>query len=315
MELPSNDTIGEFVGSSVALSKDGSKLAYVVNHGTDRSIFIRPLNQLDGTSVAGTERGSAPFFSPDGEWLGFAADGKLKKVGLKGGQPQTLCDVAVMPGATWGPDDTIVYSPNFNTGLFAISGRGGKPQRLTAPNHGEFHFLPDFVPGTKEVLFTIWNGTSSSLDEAKTAVLSLDTGKVRVILEGGWSARYAPGHLRYIQGESLLSVPFDWKNLRVTGRPEEIAAGVWKNLYVGVAYLATANNGTLAYIPGGHQAAPKGRSSGWIEQGNDRSFLVLAILIQPHDCPQMDTTSRCGSCTTLWPISGPTIPRETHSGA
>ena len=122
--LPSNDTIGEFVGSSVALSKDGTKLAYVVNHGTERSIFIRPLNQLEGTNVAGTERGSAPFFSPDGEWLGFAADGKLKKVAVKGGQPQTLCDVAVMPGATWGPDDTIVYSPNFNVGLFAISGRG-----------------------------------------------------------------------------------------------------------------------------------------------------------------------------------------------
>jgi hypothetical protein len=128
--------------------------------------------------------GSAPFFSPDGEWLGFAADGKLKKVAVKGGQPQTLCDVAVMPGATWGPDDTIVYSPNFNVGLFAISGRGGKPRRLTAPNHGEFHFLPDFMPGTKEVLFTIWNGTSSSLDEAKT----LFSHSIRVRFASFWKA-------------------------------------------------------------------------------------------------------------------------------
>ena len=79
VELPSSDSLGEFVGSSVGLSKNGMKLAYVVNHGTERSIFIRPLDQLEGTSVAGTERGSAPFFSPDGEWLGFAADGKLKK--------------------------------------------------------------------------------------------------------------------------------------------------------------------------------------------------------------------------------------------
>jgi len=288
VELPSNDTIGEFVGSSVALSKDGSKLAYVVNHGTERSIFIRPLNQLDGTSVAGTERGSAPFFSPDGEWLGFAADGKLKKVGLKGGQPQTLCDVAVMPGATWGPDDTIVYSPNFNLGLFAISGRGGKPRRLTTPNHGEYHILPDFVPGRKEVLFTIWNATISSLDGAKTAVLSLDTGEVRVILEGGWSARYAPGRLLYIQGESLLSVPFDWEHLRATGRPEEIAGGIWKNLYVGVAYLATANNGTLAYVPG--EASGPQRSLVWVNRTGERQ--VISRARRSYSTPRLSPDGR-----------------------
>ena len=228
-----------------------------MNHGTERSIFIRPLDQLEGTSVAGTERGSAPFFSPDGEWLGFAADGKLKKVAVKGGQPQTLCDVAVMPGATWGPDDTIVYSPNFNVGLFAISGRGGNPRRLTTPNHGDIDFLPDFVPGSKEVLFTIWNGTGSSLDESKIALLSLETGKVRVIMEGGWSARYAPGHLLYIQGESLLSVPFDWEHLRATGRPQEVARGIWKNLYVGVAYLATADRRYLGVCVGRSKRPPK----------------------------------------------------------
>jgi serine/threonine-protein kinase len=286
--LPSNDSIGEYVGSSVALSRDGTKLAYVVNHGTERSIFIRPLNQLEGTSVAGTERGSAPFFSPDGEWLGFAADGKLKKVAVKGGQPQTLCDVAVMPGATWGPDDTIVYSPNFNVGLFAISARGGKPQRLTTPKSGEFHFLPDFLPGGKEVLFTIWNGTSSSLDESRTAVLSLDTGKVRVILEGGWSARYAPSHLLYIEGESLLSVPFDWEQLRVTGRPEEIARGIWKNLYVGVAYLATANNGTFAYISGG--AGGPQRSLVWVNRTGERQ--VISRARHPYSAPRLSPDGR-----------------------
>lgn len=288
VELPSSDSLGEFVGSSVGLSKNGTKLAYVVNHGTERSIFIRPLDQLEGTSVAGTERGSAPFFSPDGEWLGFAADGKLKKVAVKGGQPQTLCDVAVMPGATWGPDDTIVYSPNFNVGLFAISGRGGNPRRLTTPNHGEFHFLPDFVPGSKEVLFTIWNGTGSSLDESKIALLSLETGKVRVIMEGGWSARYAPGHLLYIQGESLLSVPFDWEHLRATGRPQEVARGIWKNLYVGVAYLATANDGTLAYVSGG-VSGPQ-RSLVWVNRTGERQ--VISSARDPYSAPRLSPDKR-----------------------
>jgi len=288
VELPSSDSLGEFVGSSVGLSKNGMKLAYVVNHGTERSIFIRPLNQLEGTSVAGTQRGSAPFFSPDGEWLGFVADGKLKKLAVKGGQPQTLCDVAVMPGATWGPDDTIVYSPNFNLGLFAISGRGGKPRRLTTPNHGEYHFLPDFVPGRKEVLFTIWNATISSLDGAKTALLSLDTGEVRVIMEGGWSARYAPGRLLYIHGESLLSVPFDWEHLRATGRSEEIAGGIWKNLYVGVAYLATANNGTLAYVPG--EASGPQRSLVWVNRTGERQ--VISRARRSYSTPRLSPDGR-----------------------
>ena len=291
--LPANDSLGEYVGSSVALSKDGTKLAYVVNHGTERSIFIRPLNKLEGASVPGTERGSAPFFSPDGEWLGFAAEGKLKKVAVGGGQPQTLCDVAVMPGATWGPDDTIVYSPNFNVGLFAISGRGGKPRRLTTPKNGEFHFLPDFLPGGKEVLFTIWNGTSSGLDESKTAVLSLDTGKIRVIMEGGWSAKYGPGSLLYIRGDSLLSVPFDWEHARATGSPEEVATGIWKNLYVGVAYLATASNGTFAYVPGG--ASGPQRSLVWVNRAGERQIISSAH--HPYSAPRL---SPDGQRIAMW---------------
>jgi eukaryotic-like serine/threonine-protein kinase len=291
--LPANDSLGEYVGSSVALSKDGTKLAYVVNHGTERSIFIRPLNKLQGVSVAGTERGSAPFFSPDGEWLGFAAEGKLKRVSVGGGQPQTLCDIAVMPGATWGPDDTIVYSPNFNVGLFAISGKGGKPRRLTTPKNGEFHFLPDFLPGGKEVLFTIWNGTSSGLDESKTAVLSLDTGKIRVIMEGGWSAKYAPNSILYIRGDSLLSVPFDWERARAIGPPEEVATEIWKNLYVGVAYLATASNGTLAYVSGG-TGGPQ-RSLVWVNRSGERQIISSAR--HPYSAPRL---SPDGQRIAMW---------------
>jgi Tol biopolymer transport system component len=93
----------------VAFSQDGRRVAYVVNHGTERSIYVRSLGALESAPVAGTERGSGPFFSPDGEWLGFVADGM--KVPVSGGQPQTLCSVAVLAGASWGPDETIVYTP------------------------------------------------------------------------------------------------------------------------------------------------------------------------------------------------------------
>jgi hypothetical protein len=85
-------------------------VAYVGNHGTERSIYVRSLGALESVPVAGTEQGSGPFFSPDGEWLGFVADGKLMKVPVSGGQPQTLCSVTVLAGTSWGPDETIVYT-------------------------------------------------------------------------------------------------------------------------------------------------------------------------------------------------------------
>ena len=287
--LAGEDTIGEHLGSSVALSPDGKQIAYVVNHGAERSIYVRSLDRLESVPVAGTEGGSGPFFSPDGDWIGFIADGKLKKVPVSGGRAAALCDVAVLTGASWGAGDTIVYTPNFNVGLFAISAGGGTPRRLTTPDatQGEFHFLPDFLPGGKEVIFTIWSG-SASIDQSRLAVLSLDSGKWRVIMENGWSGRYAPGHLVFVRGTGLMTVPFDWKKFRTLGPAVSVADGVWRDLYGGSAHIAVSQSGSLAYIPASVAAAQ--RSLVWVSRSGERQ--LVSNVRNPYTAPRLSPDGR-----------------------
>ena len=251
--LPGDQSLDESIGYSVALSPDGKRLAYVASRGSEQSIYIRSLDSLESVRVPGTGRASSPFFSPDGEWIGFEAAGKLVKVPVSGGSPQVLCDVLFPAGASWGADDTIVFTPLYTAGLFAMSARGGKPRRLTTPDssQGEIaHLWPDFLPDGKHVLFTIWNG-STNWDQSRIAVLSLDTGKWQTVLEGGSFARYDPGgQVLYLRGDTLFAAPFDLTQLRVTGRPVQVVQGVLKELGTGAAYFSISQAGTLAYAPG-----------------------------------------------------------------
>jgi hypothetical protein len=161
-------------------------VAYVGNHGTERSIYVRSLGALESVPVAGTEQGSGPFFSPDGEWLGFVADGKLMKVPVVAG---SLRPFAALPSwlAQAGDPTRPSCTPDiyvFTGGLFAISASGGgTPRRLTKPEATQSHLFPEVLPGGREVLFTVW---VEGLDQSRIAVLSLDTGKWHTVFEGGW---------------------------------------------------------------------------------------------------------------------------------
>lgn len=249
ISLPGDDTINPYLGSSVAFSPDGRRIAYVVNHAAVRSIFVRSLDSAESIPLAGTEGATRPFFSPDGAWVAFFSFGKLRKVPTGGGRAIIICESAVSAAGSWGPDDTIVFTPNFNYGLFLVSANGGTPRRLTAPDvkQGTFHVLPQFIPGKREVLFTIWNG-SESLDSSRIAVLSLDTGKWREIMEGGWAGRYSPAHLLFVRGNSLLALPFDWDRLTPRGSATAVVEGVFRDFYDVDAHYAVAQNGALAFV-------------------------------------------------------------------
>ena len=142
----------------MALSPDGTHLVSIVREGSTIQLYLRRLDQLQFTPIAGTEGAVNPFFSPDGEWIGFYSvpEKKLEKVSVGGGAPQILCDTGQIDGASWGPNGTIVFSsgPQGNFGLYQIPAAGGTPRMLTTIDSakGETgHSWPDVSAGRQVI--------------------------------------------------------------------------------------------------------------------------------------------------------------------
>jgi serine/threonine protein kinase len=242
---------------SVSLSPDGSHLAYVASGtGGIQQLYSRAMNALEASPLAGTEGAFSPFFSPDGQWIGFFSGGKLMKISVSGGAALTLCSVPDGRGASWGPNDTIVFSPSAGAlGLQKVPSAGGEPQPFTALQQGETsHRWPQFLPGGKTVLFTI--GTGLSYDDAAIAVQRLDSSERKVLLRGGANARYVPtGHLVYYRAGTMMAVPFDPERLELTGAPAPVVEAVLGDINSGAAQFTLSNRGSLAYVSGGAQSA------------------------------------------------------------
>ncbi len=253
--LPANTTLLPRAMESVVVSPNGSNVAYIGGRsGGTPQIFLRAMDALEATPIAGTEGADSPFFSPDGQWIGFFSGQALKKISISGGAALTLGIFAGPPtGATWGPNDTIVFSPTNLSGLVRVSAAGGQPQLLTALLPGEFsHRWPQFLPDGKTLLFTV--GVSQNYDDAQIAVQRLDSNEHKILLRGGTHARYATtGHLVYHHAGTLMAVPFDQQTLEVMGSPAPIVEGVLASTG-GTAQFSVSNFGTLAYIPGTSQS-------------------------------------------------------------
>ena len=266
-------------GSPFALSPDGSQIVFVASvAGKPQQLYLRPFDQQTGTPVPGTENATQPFFSPDGQSVGFFAQGKMRKVSLRGGPVVLLGEAPVPHGAAWAADDTIIYAPNFGSGLLRISAAGGNPQILTKPNQKEqeiSHRWPQVLPGGKYVLFTIQAGTGSSYDDARIAVLSLETGKWRTLLMGGSYARYVPpAHVVYAHAGSLMAVVFDLSRMEMRGAPVPVQEGVVTTaLTSGGAEYDVTPSGLLAYVPG--NAKPPARTLAWVDRAGNAKILPV----------------------------------------
>jgi Tol biopolymer transport system component len=244
-------------GSSAILSPDGTRLALIAT-GSDqkRRIYVRSLDQLQATVLSGTENAGDPFFSPDGQWIGFFADGKLKKISVRGGAAVTLCDAPFDFGGSWGDEGTIVFTPNV-AALSKISSAGGTPQTLTTLDKqvGEVtHRWPQVLPGGKAVLFTSSTGVAgaASFEDAEIVVHSMTSGQRKTVQRGGFHARYLPsGHVVYMHEGTLFAVPFDLLRQEVTGQPTPILEGVVANPGTGGAQFSFSDTGNLVYLAGG----------------------------------------------------------------
>ncbi len=238
----------------LVVSPDGTHLAYVGTRSGIRQLYQRPLDDLEAKPISGTEGASNPFFSPDSKWIGFFADGKMKKISINGGAPTTLCTAGVGGGASWGTDDVIVFAPGADSGLWQVSASGGQPQVLTTPDpkKGEYsHRYPQILPGGKGVVYTSLNGFG--WDESRVELLRLDTKERTVLVRGGQTGRYVPsGHLIYYRAGSLLALPFDLNHFQVTGTaPVTVVDSVRLSTGTIAAAYSISATGTLAYISGG----------------------------------------------------------------
>jgi serine/threonine-protein kinase len=244
-------------GSPVALSPDGNLLVYLVGDRTNQELRIRPLNQLEGTTLAsggGTNGPYNTFFSPDSKWVGYVTTSEMRKVPVTGGTSLTLCGVDRSRGATWGHDDTIVFTPNTNSGLFRVPATGGEPQPLTTldeANGETTHRWPQFLPGGEAILFTSHTSSAGGFDDATIEALVLDTGERKVIHRGGTHARYVPtGYLVYVNQATLFAAPFDLGNLEMTGSPAPVVQEIDWNVGNGAAGFSFSDTGNLVYVRG-----------------------------------------------------------------
>jgi serine/threonine-protein kinase len=246
---------------AVAVSRDGSHVAYL--SAPPGPIFLRRMDQFESKPVPGTENASAVFFSPDGQWLGFADSNKLKKVPVNGGAPMTVYDTGsasqsggvANSGASWGANGDIIFGGG-SDGLMRISADGGNPEVLTTldeKNGERAHRWPRFLPDGRSVLFTIASsGAAAAYDDSKIAVFDLSTQRRHILIEGGSCAHYlSTGHLIYWRDAALFAVPFNAKQLRVTGPAVPVLQRVSGMSGVGFGDFDVSESGTLAYIPGG----------------------------------------------------------------
>jgi serine/threonine-protein kinase len=237
-----------------AISPDGTRVVFMAMDENGARLYVREMESDSPEPLPGTEGAFGPFFSPDGRWVAFfAVDGTLKKISTGGGTPITICDASRYSlGGSWASDGGIVFASRDTTGLAIVSADGGSPKSISSPNRerGESsHGFPQFLPGEREILFTILRG--GAIEDSDIAVLSLEEGTHQIVHSGGRHAKYAStGHLLYGAQNSLVAVPFDVARLEVTGAPFTTLENVYTAPWFGATHYDFSKDGTIIYTAG-----------------------------------------------------------------
>ena len=243
----------------VALSPDGKLLVYAAAvNGGRTNLYLRPLDELAARPIPATEGATTPFFSPDGRWLAFYANGLLKKVSVAGGVPLTICEAPPVWSATWGENDSIVFATTLaSSGLWLVSANGGEPVQITTPKPDEAqHGYPQLLPGATQVLFSVRRKNAWHL-----ALLSLKSRDWRLLGNGrviGEGAQYLPtGHLVYAQSGGLVATPFDPSSGNLDQPPVPLLERIETSRFGGAYFAFAAGAGTLVYVPAGTTVADR----------------------------------------------------------
>ncbi len=254
LSLPPGVTI-DTVGAQpvLAMSPDDRWLVFVGTKDGRSQLYRRDLEQFDAIPIPGTEGAEQPSFSSDGRWVGYFADGRLKKVPLAGGPPRIVTEAPKPNGMSWGPDGTIVFIRRFGEGLCRVPSAGGTPEVLATPDfeRGDSWFLwPESLPDGRSVLFT--NNRGFTTDDAQIEILDLESRARKTVIKAGSCARYVPtGHLVFGHGAGIHVAPFDAERREVTGPSIPVPEPIFYDFENGIPHLALSTTGSLAFVPVG----------------------------------------------------------------
>jgi eukaryotic-like serine/threonine-protein kinase len=303
LAAPEDRNTGEGRPSRTAMtwSPDGHSIVFSAAEGDRQQLYIRSIDRLGATPLPGTQGGAMPFTSPDGRWVGFWSSGALRKVPIDGSGPAAMiCETTLPFGASWGADDTIVFSRS-REGLWRVPGAGGTAQAVIKldSTKGEYKFLsPQFLPGDGAILFTVVHTPLPTWeDDTEVVVQVLATGERKVLVKGGADGRYLPsGHLLYLRKSTLMAAPFDLQNLTATGGAVALIADVMQSANTpnessesGAGQFSVSASGSLLYVPGGIFPDPE-RSLAWVDRNGASQPLSLST--RPYSTPRISPDGR-----------------------
>jgi Tol biopolymer transport system component/predicted Ser/Thr protein kinase len=268
---------------TAAISPDGRRLAFVARGaGGKEQLATRLLDQANPTLLPGTDDAGDPFFSPDSQWIGFFAEGKMKKISVQGGASVTLCDVPSDRGASWGEDGNIVVTLDSaaGIGLSRVAAAGGTPRALTKPEEkGDIvHRWPQILPGGQAVLFT-GSGVNGDFENAGIEVLLLKTGQWKTVQKGGYFGRFlatssGAGHLVYVHQGTLFAVPFDPARLEALGAPVPVLEDIAADPNTAAGQFDVSPTGTFVYLSG--KSATASGPIAWLDSAGKTEPLLAA---------------------------------------
>ncbi len=256
-EPAANLAYGAFNQSLLAISPDGRHVVYLATIDDTPRLMLRSISELDARPIPESELATDPFFSADGQSIGFFSEvgGALKTASLKSLLPTELAPIGNPRGGSWGDDGTIVYAPSFATGLMRFDLDTGESTQLTEPIEEDLersHRWPHVLPGSRSALFTVITAQIASIDEAHLEAVDLESGERRTVLRNTSYARFLPpDRLLFMRSSHLLSVRFDPVTLETSGQPEVLLRDIASMPLSGAAAYDVSASGSLVYARGG----------------------------------------------------------------
>jgi Tol biopolymer transport system component len=236
--------------TSPVISPDGRTLAFVATSPGKRLLYLRSLAAVEAQPLPGTDDARTPFWSPDGRFIGFFSNNKLKKIEASGGPVQTLCDAQSTYGGTWNSDGVILISLD-TKGINRVPAGGGTPTpilRLDEARKELAQAWPFFLPDGKHFLYQSWNGRS---DDSAIFVAALDGSDRKLLLKADSSPLYAvPGYLLFARGTVLTGQSFDTRTSQLSGEPFPVAEQIGYNSSNSYSNVSVSQNGAMAFLRG-----------------------------------------------------------------